>query len=62
MLPLMSKTRPTVTGSSSIEKWVMVCSTLSSKTLKCSFSSPVTGRFCGSQHGDRNQHQVDIDA
>src|SRR5450759_1303216 len=48
MLPLMSKTSPTATGSSSIEKWVMVCSTRSSSTRKCSFSSPVTGRFWGS--------------
>src|SRR5450759_254499 len=48
MLPLMSKTIPTATGSASIEKWVMVCSTWSSSTRKCSFSSPVTGRFWGS--------------
>src|ERR1035441_2648133 len=48
MLPLMSKTSPTATGSSSIEKCVMVCSTRSSSTRKCSFSSPVTGRFWGS--------------
>ena len=49
MLPLMSNTSPTATGSSSIEKCVMVCSTRSSKSLKCSLSSPVTGRLVGSQ-------------
>ena len=49
MLPLTSKTRPTATGSSSMEKCVMACSILSSKTRKCSFSRPVTGRFSGSQ-------------
>src|SRR4051812_8815679 len=45
MLPLVSKTRPTATGSSSIANWVMACSTRSSKTRKCSFSRPVTGRL-----------------
>src|SRR5262249_137522 len=41
--------RPTATGSSSIAKCLISCSTLSSKTLKCSFSRPVTGRLKGSQ-------------
>ncbi len=48
MLPLVSKTRPTATGSSSIAKWVMFCSAWSSKILKCSGSRPVTGRLFGS--------------
>ena len=48
MLPLVSNTRPTATGSSSIANCVMVCSTRSSKTRKFSFSSPVTGRLSGS--------------
>ena len=45
---VLSNTSPTATGSSSMAKCVMVCSTLSSSTLKCSFSSPVTGRLKGS--------------
>ena len=48
MLPLASNTMPTVTGASSEENWLTSCSILSSNTLKCSFSSPVTERFIGS--------------
>src|SRR5579872_3055067 len=45
MLPLVSNTSPTATGSSSIEKLVIACSTLSSNTRKFSFSKPETGRL-----------------
>ena len=48
MLPLASNTRPTLSGASSLENWVIVCSTFSSVSLKCSFSRPVTNRFIGS--------------
>jgi hypothetical protein len=48
MLPLVSKTSPTATGSSSMANCVIFCSTLSSKTRKFSLSSPETGRFNGS--------------
>src|ERR1035437_8942151 len=48
MLPLVSKTRPTATGSSSMANCVIGCGTLSSKTRKFSFSRPETGRFSGS--------------
>src|ERR1039457_4527553 len=44
MLPLTSNTNPTATGSSSIVKRVMTCSTLLSKTRKFPCSNPVTGR------------------
>ena len=48
MLPLMSKTSPTLSGASSLENCWIFCSTLSSEILKFSFSSPVTKRFSGS--------------
>src|SRR5271165_3430001 len=48
MLPLVSKTKPMEMGASSEENCVICCSTLSSKSLKCSFSRPVTKRFSGS--------------
>src|ERR1039458_8209021 len=48
MLPLVSKTRQTETGSSSIANCVIGCGTLSSKTRKFSFSRPETGRLSGS--------------
>ena len=48
MLPLASKTSPTLKGASSLENCVIVCSAFSSKSLKCSFSNPVTNRFIGS--------------
>src|ERR1035437_1820800 len=48
MLPLVSNTRQTATGSSSMAKCVIGCGTLSSKTRKFSFSRPETGRFSGS--------------
>ena len=48
MLPLQSKTTPTESGASSLENCEISCSVLSSKTLKFSFSSPVTKRFKGS--------------
>src|SRR5437763_6754647 len=48
MLPLVSKTRPIEMGASSLEKALISCSTLSSKSLKWSFSSPVTKRLRGS--------------
>ena len=48
MLPLVSKMRPTESGASSLAKWAIFCSVLSSKTRKCSFSNPVTKRFSGS--------------
>src|SRR5574341_1938932 len=48
MLPLMSKITPSETGASSLEKCLMFCGTLPSKTAKFSFSRPVTSRFMGS--------------
>ena len=48
MLPLQSKTTPTESGASSLENWVISCGSLSSNSLKFSFSSPVTKRFKGS--------------
>src|ERR1039458_5017844 len=48
MLPLVSKRIPTESGASSPEKWVIFCSTPSSKMLKSCFSSPSTKRFMGS--------------
>ena len=48
MLPLQSNTTPTESGASSLENWLRSCSLWSSKTLKFSFSSPVTKRFMGS--------------
>src|SRR6266403_1545683 len=48
MLPLVSKTKPIERGASSLAKWTIFCSPLSSKTLKFSFSRPVTKRFSGS--------------
>src|SRR6185312_5987744 len=43
MLPLVSKMKPRAMGSSSFRNEVIVCSTLSSKIRKFSFSSPVMG-------------------
>src|SRR5258706_11538179 len=48
MLPLVSKAIPTESGASSLENCTISCSTLSSKTLKFSLSSPVTNRLIGS--------------
>src|SRR6266481_160918 len=48
MLPLVSKTKPIESGASSLAKCTTFCSPLSSKTLKFSFSRPVTKRFSGS--------------
>src|SRR5216684_3346028 len=45
MLPLVSKITPSETGISSPEKCRISCGSLPSKTLKLSFSNPVTGRF-----------------
>ena len=45
MLPLTSKMMPTLSGTSSAEKYSISCSTLSSQIWKCSFSKPVTYRF-----------------
>ena len=39
MLPLVSNTMPIESGASSLENCVIFCSTLSSNSLKCSFSS-----------------------
>jgi len=48
MLPLMSKMIPALIGADCWLNCTIDCSTLSSKTLKCSFSRPVTYRFKGS--------------
>jgi hypothetical protein len=48
MLPLASKTSPTLRGASSLENCEMDCSAFSSKSLKCSFSKPVHEAFIGS--------------
>src|SRR5580692_346890 len=42
MLPLASKIKPTVSGTSSVEKYSIFCSTLSSKTWKFPGSKPTT--------------------
>ena len=44
MLSLVSNTRPMEAGASSAAKCVIVCCTLSSKSVKCSFSRPDTTR------------------
>ena len=48
MEPEASKTRPTERGASSLAKVAIFCSDLSSKSLKCSASRPVTKRLSGS--------------
>src|ERR1035437_146832 len=48
MEPERSKMIPMETGASSLAKVLIFCSPLLSKTLKSSFSSPVTRRFMGS--------------
>ena len=48
MLPDASNTSPIESGASSLENCVISCFTLSSKSVKCSFSRPVTKRLSGS--------------
>src|SRR5207245_9311256 len=45
---LISKMTPRDTGASSLEKCLISCASLPSKTLKFSLSKPVTRRFIGS--------------
>src|SRR5215472_13339869 len=48
MLPLTSRMIPIETGASSLEKFLICCGCLFSKSLKLSRSRPVTGRFIAS--------------
>ena len=61
MDPLRSKMIPTLMGALSTEKWMMDCSTLLSKTWKCSGSKPMTYRFQRIGHGDPKGHHINVD-